>query len=103
VIQDTGWGWGPASNGKTLFTGSARSGGGGGNERSHLPSDGGAVWDQRCQRGEVVTAVAGHRQCSGQADGWTPAAAVDGRARMAAGADRRKAGSDAAGSDGRAG
>jgi transposase len=27
VIQDAGWGWGPASNGKTLFTGAARSGG----------------------------------------------------------------------------
>jgi hypothetical protein len=93
-MQDAGWGWGPASNGTTLFTGSARSGGCRGGERSYLPDDSGAVWGQRCQRGQVVAALAGHRQCRGQADGWAAAAAAERRARVAVGADRRKAGPD---------
>ena len=41
-----------------------------------MSGDGGAVWGERCQRGEVVAAVAGDRQRGGQADGRTPAAAV---------------------------
>src|SRR5215469_2029260 len=102
VIQDAGWGWGPASNVKTLFTGFARSGGCVGGERSHLPGDGGAVWGQRGQCGQVVAALARQRQRCGQADGWA-AAAVDRRARVAVGADRRKAGPDPTGGDGRTG
>ena len=43
-----------------------------------VPGDGGAVWGERRQRGEVVTALSGDRQCGGQADGRTPAAAVAG-------------------------
>jgi len=52
VIQDAGWGWGPASNGKTLFAdlrdrvvGSVASG------RS-WSGDGSVVRGERCQRGE---------------------------------------------------
>jgi hypothetical protein len=93
-MQDAGWGWGPASNGTTLFTGSARSGGCCGGERSYLPDDSGAVWGQRCQPGQVVAALAGHRQCRGQADGRRAAAAAEAREGVAAGADRRKAGPD---------
>ena len=36
MIEDAGWGWRPASDGKTLFTGSAGPGGWFGGERSHL-------------------------------------------------------------------
>src|SRR6516162_4377964 len=43
VIQDAGWGWGPASNGKTLFAGPAGSCDWFGCERPHVPGDGGAV------------------------------------------------------------
>src|SRR5215472_11182452 len=94
VIQDAGWGWGPASNGKTLFTGFARTGGCGGGERPHLPGGGGAVWGECGQRGQVVATLAGHRQCRSQADGWTAAAAAGGRARLAVGQDCRKTGPD---------
>ena len=93
-MQDAGWGWGPASNGTTLFTGSARSDGCCGGERALVPGNGGAVWGQRCQRGQVVAALAGHRQCRGQADGWAAAAAAEARERLAVGADRRKTGPD---------
>ena len=73
AIQGSGWGWGPASNGKTLFTGSARSGGCRGGGRLHLSRCGGAVWGERCQRGQMVAAVSGDRQCGGQTmGGWRP-------------------------------
>ena len=39
-MQDASWGWGPASNGKTLFAGSAGAGGWFGCQRTHLPGDG---------------------------------------------------------------
>ena len=87
---------------KTLFTGSVRLSGRGGNERSHLPDGGGAVSAQRCQHREAAKAVARHWQCGGQPNGWTPATAVDGRVRMAASADRRKAWSNLAVGGGRA-
>jgi tetratricopeptide (TPR) repeat protein len=67
VIQDAGWGWGPASNGKTLFTGPAQSRCEFCGERSHLPGDGGAVWSECGQRGEVVAALARQWHCCGQA------------------------------------
>src|SRR5215472_11735749 len=69
VIQDAGWGWGPAWHGKTLFAGSAGSCDWFGGERPHVPSDGGAVWSERGQRCQVVAALASERQCCGQADG----------------------------------
>ena len=47
MIQDSGWGWGPASNGKTLFAGPAGSCGWFGGKRPHLSGDGGAVWGER--------------------------------------------------------
>ena len=98
MIQDAGWGWGPASNGKTLFTGPAQSRCEFSGERSHLPGDGGTVWSECGQRGEVVAALARQWQCCGQADGRAPAAAADGGGRVAVGADRREAGPDLAGS-----
>ena len=66
MIQNAGWGWGPASNGKTLFTGPARSCCQLGGERSHLSGDGGAVWGERGQRCEVVAAPADERQRGGK-------------------------------------
>src|SRR5262249_57758552 len=59
VIQDAGWGWGPASDGKTLFAGSAGPCDWFGCERPHLPGDGAAVWGGRGQRCRAVTGVAG--------------------------------------------
>ena len=58
LIQDAGWGWGPASDGKTLFTGPTGSGCRFGNSGAVVPGDGGAVWGKRGQRGEVVAALA---------------------------------------------
>jgi SAM-dependent methyltransferase len=103
VIQDSGWGWGPASNGKTLFAGPTGSCGWFGGERPHLSGDGGAVWGERGQCREVVAALARERQRGSQADGRMAAAATAARARVAAGADRREAGPDVAGGGGRAG
>ena len=96
-------GVGPASDGKTLFTGPAGPGGWFGGERSHLSGDGGAVWRKCGQCGEVVAALARERQCGGQANGWAPAAAAQARTRVAVGADRREAGPDLAGGGGRVG
>ena len=45
-------------DGKTLFTRPAGPGGWFGGERSHLPGDGGAVWRECGQCGEVVAALA---------------------------------------------
>ena len=69
MIQDTGWGWGPASNGKTLFAGSAGPCGWFSGERPFVSGDGSAVRGERCQRGEVDAALARDRQRGGQADG----------------------------------
>src|SRR5215469_16464377 len=96
VIQDAGWGWGPASDGKTLFAGPAGSCDWFGCERPHMPGDGGAVWGERGQRCQVVAALAGERQCCDQADGRLETTAADKRTRVVAGADRREAGSDLA-------
>jgi transposase len=68
-----------------------------------VPRDGGAVWGERCQRGEVVPALAGDGECGALSDGWLAAAASAERAGMAVGADRREAGPDIAGGDGRVG
>jgi len=103
VIQDAGWGWGPASDGKTLFAGPAGSCDWFGCERPHVPGDGGAVWGERGQRCEVVAALAGERQRGGQADGRLETTAADKRTGVAAGADRREAGSDLARRGGRTG
>src|ERR1700676_1438311 len=70
---------------------------------SFVPRDGGAVWGERCQRGEVVPALAGDGECGALSDGWLAAAASAERAGMAVGADRREAGPDIAGGDGRVG
>ena len=78
MIQDAGWGWGPASNGKTVFAGPAGTCGCVGGERSHLSGDGGAVWGERGQCGEVVAALASEWQCCGQADRWAAAATLKG-------------------------
>src|SRR5499425_1798772 len=101
VIQDAGWGWGPASDGKTLFARPAGSCDWFGCERPHVPSDGGAVWGERGQRCQVVTALAGERQCCGQADGRLQTTAAEQRTGVVASADRREAGSDLARSGGR--
>ena len=103
VIQDAGWGWGPASDGKTLFAGPAGSCDWLGCERPHVPGDGGAVWGERGQRCEVVAALAGERQRGGQADGRLETTVADKRTGVAAGADRREAGSDLARRGGRTG
>src|SRR6516162_2180352 len=92
VIQDAGWGWGPASDGKTLFAGPAGSCDWFGCERPHVPGDGGAVWGERGQRCEVVVALAGERQRGGQADGRLETTAAEERTGVVAGADRREAG-----------
>src|SRR5260370_41206833 len=92
LIQDAGWGWGPASNGKTLFARPSGSGCRLGCRRTQVPGDGGAIWGERCQRGEVVAAVSGDRQRGGRADGRVEAVAAAERAGGAAGADRRESG-----------
>ena len=46
-------------NGETLFAGSSGSGCVLGGKWSHVPGDGGAVWGERGERGEVVAAVSG--------------------------------------------
>ena len=97
MIQDVGWGGGPASDGKTLFARPTGSRGQFGGERSHLSGDGGAVWGERGQCREVVAALACERQRGSQADGWVAAAAATARARVAAGADCREAGPNVAG------
>src|SRR5215813_1389110 len=101
LLLHFGWGWGPASDGKTLFAGPAGSCDWFGCERTHVPGDGGAVWGECGQRCEVVAALAGERQCCGQADGRLETTAAEKRTGVAAGADRREAGSDLARSGGR--
>jgi len=68
-----------------------------------VPGDGGAVWGERGQRCEVVAALAGERQRGGQADGRLETTVADKRTGVAAGADRREAGSDLARRGGRTG
>ena len=58
MIEDAGWGWGPAFDGKTLFAGPAGACDWLGCERPHVPGDGGAVWGECGQRCEVVAALA---------------------------------------------
>ena len=58
-------------DGKTLFTRSSGAGGGFGCGRPYLPGDGGAVWGERGQRGEVVAAVSGDGSAAAkQMGGW---------------------------------
>jgi hypothetical protein len=58
-------------NGKTLFAGPAGSCGWFGGKRPHLSGDGGAVWGQRCQRGEGVAALAATGNAAAkQMGGW---------------------------------
>ena len=96
-------GLGASIYGKTLFDGSSRSCGRFCSGGSFVPRDGGAVWGERCQRGEVVPALAGDGECGALSDGWLAAAAFAERAGMAVGADRREAGPDVASGGGRAG
>src|SRR5215475_5702353 len=96
-------GWGPASNGKTLFARSSGSGCRLGGGWSFVPGDGGVVRGECCQRGEVVAALASDRLRGGQADGRLEAADAALGAGVAAGADRREAGPDVASAGGRAG
>jgi hypothetical protein len=96
-------GLGASIDGKTLFDGFAGSCRGFGSWRSLVPGDGGAVWSERCQRCEVVSALAGERERGAVPDGRLAAAVAEERAGVAIGADRREAGPDLAGGDGRAG
>ena len=70
---------------------------------SKLPGDGGLIRGQRCQRCEVVAAVASDGQRGGQARWAAGGRYAAERAGMAVGADRREAGPDLAGAGGRAG
>jgi len=92
VIQDAGWGGGPASDGKTLFAGPAGSCDWLGCKRPQVPGDGSAVWGERGQRCQVVAALAGERQRGGQADGRLETTAAEPRTGVVAGGDRREAG-----------
>src|SRR5215469_14744848 len=91
------------SDGKTLFAGPAGSCDWFGCGRPHVPGDGSAVWSERGQRCQVVAALAGERQCCGQADGRLETTAADKRTGVVADTDRREAGSDLARSGGRTG
>src|SRR5712671_771840 len=95
-------GWGASIDGETLFTGSSGSGCGLGCRRSLVSGDGGVVWGERGQRGEVVAAFPRDRQRSGQEDGRLEATAAEERADVAAGADCGEAGPDVARGGGRA-
>jgi hypothetical protein len=71
MIQDAGWGWGPASDGKTLFRRPAGSRGQLGGKRSNLSGDSGAVWGERGQCREVVTSWrASGSAAAKQMGGW---------------------------------
>ena len=96
-------GLGASIDGKTLFDRPSRSCGWLGDGGSLMPGDGVAVWGERCQRCEVVSALASDGQCSAVADGRLAATLVEERTGMAAGADCREAGPDLASDDGRAG
>jgi hypothetical protein len=96
-------GLGASIDGETLFIGSTRTGRGVCNGRPFAAEDGGAVWGERCQRGEVVAAFPGDRERSSKADGRSSAAPAGGRARLAVGADRGETGPHSAGGHGRAG
>src|SRR6516164_3934691 len=61
--------WGQHRMARPLFAGSAGPCDWFGCARPHAPGDGGAVWGERGQRCQVVAALAGERQCGGQADG----------------------------------
>ena len=103
LIQDAGWGWGPASNGETLFDRSSGSGCGVGDGRSDVPGDGSVVRGERRQRGEVVAAFPGDRERGGVLDGRASPADAGRRAGLDCRPDRREAGPDLAGAGGRAG
>ena len=71
MIQDAGWGGGPALDGKTLFARPAGSRCRFGGERSYLSGDGGAVWSERGECREVVAALARERSAAAkQMGGW---------------------------------
>ena len=53
AIQGAGWA-GASKDGESVFTGSAGAGGGVCRERPLAAEDGGAVWGERGQRGEMV-------------------------------------------------
>jgi hypothetical protein len=93
-------GWGPASNGETLFTGFAGAGCGVGVGRAFVSRDGGDLRGERGLCGEVVSALSGERQRGGLPDGWTSAAFVDRRAGLVIGAHCREARSHLAGGGG---
>src|SRR5438132_4696364 len=94
---------GASIDGQSLFQGSSGSGGWFGGGGSLVPVDSDAVWRERGERGEVVTAVPRDRQRGGIQDGRLAATAAEERAGMAGGADRREAGSDVASGGGGAG
>jgi transposase len=92
-----------SAHAETLFTGFAGPGGGVGCGRS-LASRCGK--DIQCERGdgrEVVAAFRDDGECGGPGDGRAPPAPSGRQARLAAGADRTKAGPDITGDPGRAG
>src|SRR5215211_652383 len=96
-------GVGASIHGETLFDRSSRSGCGVGGGRSDVPGDGGAVWRQRRERGEVVAALSGDGERGGLLDGRASPACPGRRTRLVAGAAGRETGPDIAGAGGRAG
>src|SRR6202030_2600468 len=61
-----------------------------------VSGDGGAVWGERGQCGEVVPALARNRKSGGVPDGWQETSGAGGRAGMVVGADRGQTGPDIA-------
>ena len=96
-------GLGASIDGETLFEGSSGPGCRFGCGGSLVPGDGGAVWGERGQRGEVVPALAGDREYGGVSDGRLAAALAEERAAVASGADCGEAGPDVASGGERAG
>src|SRR5258708_9299844 len=92
-----------SAHGSTVFEGSPRSGGGICGIWGDLPSGGGTVWGRCRDGGALGSAASGDGQRGGAADGRCAATGVGRRADLAAGADRRDAGPDAARDPGGAG
>jgi len=101
--QDAGWGVEASAHAETLFTGFAGSGGDVGGGRSLVPRHRDDI-QRECRHGrEVVAAFPDDGERGGLGNGRASAAPSGQQARLAAGADRGKAGPDIAGDQGRAG
>src|SRR4249920_2168643 len=93
-------GLGASIHGETLFDRSSRSGCGVGGRWPDLPGDGGAVWRERGERGEVVATLSGDGERSGLLDGRASPSCPGRRARLVAGTAGRETGPDIAGAGG---